>query len=130
MVLGETLSGGGHADHLFGKLYSDLVRSYYFGRLDLGSSGELFYSCYFPRDAGVAPYGWLVRTPVNGAIPRARAITGILESRPARGAGGLAYCGVIEMSLGQVAEPSALAWNARPLLRTGRFRSPASAILM
>lgn len=99
VMLDEDLTGGGHTDHVFGRFYSDLVHSYYFGRLSLGMEGDLVYFYHFPRSSMIAPYGWLVRIPSGGELPIAYVIETLTESEPATGSFGLDYYAVIEMFL-------------------------------
>lgn len=98
--LDQDISGGGHCDHVFGRFYSDLVRSYYFGRLEQRLDGDLAYFYHFPRQPEVPAYGWLVRIPGKpGMRPRAYAVTSLAEEAPARGDFGLDYYAEIEMQL-------------------------------
>ena len=99
ITLDEELSGGGHVDHIFGRFTCDLACSYYFGRVVLEGAGEIVYFHHYFRDPETAPHGWLVRIPTDGQMPRAHAITEVLESSPARGAFGLDYHEAIEIIL-------------------------------
>jgi len=98
--LDEPITGTGHCDHVFGRFYSDLVRSYYFGRWEQSAQEDLVYFYHFPRQLDVPAYGWLIRIPErNWARPRAYAITSLFEDSPARGSFGLDYYARIEMQL-------------------------------
>jgi hypothetical protein len=98
--LDQEISGGGHCDHVFGRLYSDLVHSYYFGRLEQESQGDVAYFYHFPREGQVPAYGWLLRIPAGpGTGPRAYPVASLAERSPARGDFGLDYYAEIEMQL-------------------------------
>lgn len=99
VILDENLAGGGYFDHLFGKFYSDLTHSYYFGRLDLEADGALLYFYHYPRDPDVPPHGWLLRFPTDGRTPVAHRIETLTQSQPETGSTGLGYAAVIEMAL-------------------------------
>jgi hypothetical protein len=99
VILDEDLAGGGHFDHIFGKFYSDLTHSYYFGRLDLGADGGLLYFYHYPRDPDVPPHGWLLRFLTSGRTPVAHQIETLTGSHPETGSTGLGYPAVIQMTL-------------------------------
>ena len=99
VTLDEDLAGGGHFDHIFGKFYSDLTHSYYFGRLDLEADGDVLYFYHYPRDPEVPPHGWLLRFLTNGRTPVTYKVETLNESQPETGAMGLGYSSVIEMTL-------------------------------
>ena len=67
-LLSEAFSkGGGYVDHMWGEgLLSDVLDSWYFGRIDLGSKGALVYVWLTPKLRKGKPYGRVFRIPWGG----------------------------------------------------------------
>ena len=98
-VFGDSFSGGGYIDHMWGEgQLSDVLDSWYFGRIDLGEKGALIYVWLTAKSGDVKPYGSVFRIR-QGQLAVSHEIIGFSASGRRTGAYGLEYNSELVLTL-------------------------------